>query len=125
MVFMKHSLRAGLVMNSSSRNSIVSPLPDRHPSIAGELEQQGMNLNLGGSVHDPTDPAGRQLFNALAMVAEFESYLIRAPNEGGHEGREDERPAPRQARQDSVGDRKPTSPRCTSQVSTQAVNVLN
>ncbi len=26
----------------------------------------------GGSVHDPTDPVGRLLFNVLAMVAEFE-----------------------------------------------------
>jgi hypothetical protein len=33
-------------------------------------------LNLGGSVHDPTDPVGRLLFNVLAMVAEFESDLI-------------------------------------------------
>jgi DNA invertase Pin-like site-specific DNA recombinase len=28
-------------------------------------------------VHDPTDPVGRLLFNVLAMVAEFESDLIR------------------------------------------------
>jgi DNA invertase Pin-like site-specific DNA recombinase len=32
---------------------------------------------LGGSIHDPTDPVGRLLFNVLAMVAEFESDLIR------------------------------------------------
>jgi DNA invertase Pin-like site-specific DNA recombinase len=32
---------------------------------------------LGGSLHDPTDPVGRLLFNVLAMVAEFESDLIR------------------------------------------------
>jgi len=31
----------------------------------------------GGSVYDPTDPVGRLLFNVLAMVAEFESDLIR------------------------------------------------
>ena len=34
-------------------------------------------LSIGGSVHDPTDPVGRLLFNVLAMVAEFESDLIR------------------------------------------------
>ena len=28
-------------------------------------------------MHDPTDPAGRLLFNVLAMVDEFESDLIR------------------------------------------------
>ena len=32
---------------------------------------------LGGSVYDPTDAVGRLLFNVLAMVAEFESDLIR------------------------------------------------
>jgi GNAT superfamily N-acetyltransferase len=30
-------------------------------------------------VYDPTDPVGRLLFNVLAMVAEFESYL-RGPH---------------------------------------------
>ena len=34
-----------------------------------------MKLSINGSVHDPADPVGRLLF--LAMVAEFESDLIR------------------------------------------------
>jgi len=34
-------------------------------------------VNIGGSVHDPNDPIGRLLFNVLAMIAEFESDLIR------------------------------------------------
>ena len=37
-----------------------------------------VKLNLGGSVHDPTDPVGRLLFNVLALDAEFEADLIRA-----------------------------------------------
>lgn len=36
-----------------------------------------MTLNIGGRVHDPTDPVRRLLFNVLAMIAEFESGLIR------------------------------------------------
>ncbi|MGH4022072.1 MAG: recombinase family protein [Pseudonocardiaceae bacterium] len=32
---------------------------------------------LARSVHDPTDPVGRLLFNALAMIAEFEADLAR------------------------------------------------
>ena len=36
-----------------------------------------IKLNIGGSVHDPTDPVGRLLFNVLGMIAEFESDLIR------------------------------------------------
>ena len=45
--------------------------------IADELTSKGVALNLGGSVHDPTDPIGRLLFNVLGMVAEFESDLIK------------------------------------------------
>ena len=33
--------------------------------------------SLGASVYDPNDAVGRLLFNVLAMVAEFESDLIR------------------------------------------------
>ena len=46
--------------------------------IIDELTVKGVKLSIGGSVHDPTDPVGRLLFNVLAMVAEFESDLIRA-----------------------------------------------
>jgi DNA invertase Pin-like site-specific DNA recombinase len=51
-------------------------LPDAR-AIADELTVRQVRLNLGGSVYDPTDPVGRLLFNVLAMVAEFESDLIR------------------------------------------------
>jgi len=44
---------------------------------------KGVTLSIGGSVHDPTDPVGRLLFNVLAMVAEFESDLIRARTREG------------------------------------------
>ena len=44
---------------------------------------KGVKLSIGGSVHDPTDPVGRLLFNVLAMVAEFESDLIRARTREG------------------------------------------
>jgi DNA invertase Pin-like site-specific DNA recombinase len=42
-----------------------------------------VKLSIGGSVHDPLDPVGRLLFNVLAMVAEFESDLIRARTREG------------------------------------------
>jgi len=51
-------------------------LPDAR-DIVDELTSRDVKLNIGGSVHDPTDPVGRLLFNVLAMVAEFESDLIR------------------------------------------------
>lgn len=51
-------------------------LPDAR-AIAEDLTRRKVRLSLGGSVYDPTDPVGRLLFNVLAMVAEFESDLIR------------------------------------------------
>ncbi len=51
-------------------------LPDAR-AIADELTARQISLPLGGSVYDPTDAVGRLLFNVLAMVAEFESDLIR------------------------------------------------
>ena len=47
------------------------------PDIVEDLTRRGVKLNIGGSVHDPTDPVGRLLFNVLAMIAEFEADLIR------------------------------------------------
>ena len=51
-------------------------LPDAR-DILDELTRRNVKLSLGGSIHDPTDPVGRLLFNVLAMVAEFEADLIR------------------------------------------------
>ena len=52
-------------------------------AISEELTGRQVKLNLGGAVHDPTDPVGRLLFNMLAMVAEFEADLIRARTREG------------------------------------------
>ena len=60
-------------------------LPDAR-AIADELIAGQVRLNLGGSVSDPTDPVGRLLFNVLAMVAEFESDLIRLRTREGAAG---------------------------------------
>lgn len=43
--------------------------------IADALTRRGVTLSLSGSIHDPKDPVGKLLFNALAMVAEFEADL--------------------------------------------------
>jgi Resolvase, N terminal domain len=51
-------------------------LPDARDILA-ELTKRNVKLSLGGSIHDPTDPVGRLLFNVLAMIAEFETDLIR------------------------------------------------
>jgi DNA invertase Pin-like site-specific DNA recombinase len=57
-------------------------VPDAR-DIADELTAREVKLSLGGSVHDPTDPVGRLLFNVLAMVAEFEADLARARTREG------------------------------------------
>ncbi|RBM01893.1 DNA resolvase [Glutamicibacter soli] len=51
--------------------------------IVEDLTKRNIKLSLGGSIHDPTGPVGKLLFNVLAMVAEFESDLIRARTSEG------------------------------------------
>lgn len=52
-------------------------------NIIDDLTKREVKLSLGGSIHDPTDPVGRLLFHVLAMVAEFESDLIRMRTKEG------------------------------------------
>ncbi len=68
--------RAGDVMVVTKLDRLARSLPDARDIVA-ELTARDVALSLGGSVHDPTDPVGRLLFNVLAMVAEFESDLIK------------------------------------------------
>ena len=68
--------RAGDMLVVTKLDRLARSLPDAR-DIADELTAREIKLNLGGAVHDPTDPVGRLLFNVLAMVAEFESDLIR------------------------------------------------
>jgi DNA invertase Pin-like site-specific DNA recombinase len=68
--------RAGDTLVVTKLDRLARSLPDAR-DILDELTKREVKLSLGGSVHDPTDPVGRLLFNVLAMVAEFESDLIR------------------------------------------------
>jgi DNA invertase Pin-like site-specific DNA recombinase len=68
--------REGDTLVVTKLDRLARSLPDAR-DIVDELTSRGVKLNLGGSVHDPNDPVGRLLFNVLAMVAEFESDLIR------------------------------------------------
>lgn len=51
-------------------------VPDAR-AIGDQLAQRGVKLQIGSSVHDPTDPMGALFFNILATFAEFEADLIR------------------------------------------------
>lgn len=68
--------RAGDTLVVTKLDRLARSLPDAR-DIVDELTARDIKLNLGGSIHDPTDPVGRLMFNVLAMVAEFESDLIR------------------------------------------------
>jgi len=68
--------REGDTLVVTKLDRLARSLPDAR-AIADDLTQRQIRLNLGGSAYDPTDPVGRLLFNVLAMVAEFETDLIR------------------------------------------------
>ena len=68
--------RAGDVLVVTKLDRLARSLPDARDIVA-ELTAREVKLSLAGSVHDPTDPVGGLLFNVLAMVAEFESDLIK------------------------------------------------
>lgn len=68
--------RPGDTLVVTKLDRLARSLPDAR-AIADELTAGQVKLSLGGSVHDPTDPVGRLLFNVLAMVAEFEADLAR------------------------------------------------
>jgi DNA invertase Pin-like site-specific DNA recombinase len=68
--------RGGDTLVVAKLDRLARSLPDARDIVA-ELTDREVKLNIGGSVHDPTDPVGRLLFNVLAMIAEFESDLIK------------------------------------------------
>ena len=68
--------RHGDTLVVTKLDRVARSLPDAR-DIVKELTEGQVKLSLAGSIHDPTDPVGRLLFNVLAMVAEFESDLIR------------------------------------------------
>jgi len=74
--------RSGDTLVVTKLDRLARSLPDAR-DISAELAAAGVRLALGSSVHDPADPVGRLLFNVLAMVAEFESDLIRARTREG------------------------------------------
>src|SRR5215210_2574065 len=74
--------RAGDTLVVTKLDRLARSLPDTR-DILDELTKRNVKLSVGGSLHDPTDPVGRLLFNVLAMVAEFEADLIRMRTRAG------------------------------------------
>lgn len=74
--------RAGDTLVVTKLDRLARSVRDAH-DIADDLAERQIKLSIGGSIHDPTDPTGKLLFNALAMIAEFEADLIRARTREG------------------------------------------
>lgn len=70
------AVRAGDELVVTKLDRLARSIRDAH-AIADEPAAKGVALNLGGAKCAPTDPMGKLLFNALAMIAEFEADLIR------------------------------------------------
>lgn len=68
--------RVGDTLVVTKLDRLARSLPDAWEILA-DLTTRQVELSFAGTVHDPTDPVGRLLFNVLAMVAEFEAELIR------------------------------------------------
>ena len=74
--------RRGDTLAVTKLDRLARSVPDAR-DILDELTTAGVKLNIGGSVHDPTDPIGRLLFTTLSMIAEFEADLARARTREG------------------------------------------
>jgi DNA invertase Pin-like site-specific DNA recombinase len=74
--------RSGDELVVTKLDRLARSLPDAR-AIADALADRGVRLNLGGEIYDPTSPTGRMFFNMLALMAEFESDLIRARTKEG------------------------------------------
>lgn len=70
------ALRPGDVLVVTKLDRLARSVPDAR-DLVGQVYEKGAALQLGPSLHDPNDPVGKFLFNALAMVAEFEADLNR------------------------------------------------
>jgi len=68
--------RAGDELVVTKLDRLARSVSDAH-DIAKELTAREVKLNLGGSIHDPTDAMGKLLFTTLAMIADFEADLTR------------------------------------------------
>ena len=70
------AVRAGDTFVVSKLDRLARSVPDAR-QIGDSLADRDVKLQLGSSIHDPTDPMGKLFFNILATFAEFESDLIR------------------------------------------------
>jgi len=120
--------RPGDILAVTKLDNLARSVPDAR-DIVDELTARSVRLDLGGSVHDPTDPIGQLLFTVLSMIAEVEADLARARTREGMDLAKGQGPPTRQATQAQAHERGPAgrsggpaaapppiSPRCSTGV---------
>ena len=70
------AVRSGDTLVVPKLDRLARSVPDAR-AIGDQLAERGVKLQVGSSVHDPTDPMGKLFFSILATFAEFEADLIR------------------------------------------------
>lgn len=74
--------RSGDTFVVSKLDRLARSVPDARDIVDG-LAARGVQLNVGGSLHDPSDPVGRLLPTVLSMIAEFEADVARSRTREG------------------------------------------
>jgi DNA invertase Pin-like site-specific DNA recombinase len=70
------AVRDGDTLVVPKLDRLARSVPDAR-AIGDDLASRGVRLQIGASVHNPSDPMGKLFFNILATFAEFEADLIR------------------------------------------------
>lgn len=70
------AVRSGDTLVVPKLDRLARSVPDAR-AIGDDLAARGIKLQIGASVHDPSDPMGKLFFNILATFAEFEADLIK------------------------------------------------
>jgi DNA invertase Pin-like site-specific DNA recombinase len=70
------AVRSGDTLVVPKLDRLARSVPDAR-AIGDDLATRGIKLQIGASIHDPSDPMGKLFFNILATFAEFEADLIR------------------------------------------------
>ena len=84
------ALRAGDTLVVTKLDRLARSVLDAH-NLSNEITQKHAKLQIGDTVHDPTDPMGKLMFSVLAMIAEFESDLISMRTRDGLAKAKDEK----------------------------------
>lgn len=70
------AVRSGDTLVVPKLDRLARSVPDAR-AIGDDLATRGIKLQIGASIHDPSDPMGKLFFNILATFAEFEADLIK------------------------------------------------